>query len=530
VNALFASIGVDYVQWKAVSRTLLRSDFRAPAAQSGETYSLGSVSGLLLLAFVFGMFGVAMVPLIILNADLRLTGTVTLTYLTFALATSLLSQHGATMLAPTDHVILGSRPVTSRTVFAIRLTNVLFHTGLITTFVALAPVVVFTLAHGASVGRGLGAVAAIYAWSLAVSFAVVAGYAAVVSWIGGARLQRVVAYLQLVTGVVAYGGIFLVNRIFDRESITQATLPDTAWLLLVPPAWFASYLEIGGGAASMLTWIRAVLSLAALAMLGAVLHGKLSLGYAARVSEPSEVTAPAVRRGRSPRLFARNEARAVALLTLAHFRHDMRVRMSLFSVVPLLLIYLLMGARAGNTDPFLGPTSQRGPDVLPLAALLFPALIMRNLEMSEGFKASWIYTVTTADRGKLILALKNIAAAYFLGPFTIIMAGLFSWRFGNALHGCVHAVLLAAAGYIALQVAMLLNPRLPFAHPPEKSGSATLFAWMLFVMVGGQLLVIGLQRFVYPSWTRIAFSLMSAALASMLIERLLHRRVAHKSR
>jgi fatty-acid desaturase len=53
---------------------------------------------------------------------------------------------------------------------------------------------------------------------------------------------------------------------------------------------------------------------------------------------------------------------------------------------------------------------------------------------------------------------------------------------------------------------------------------------MLFVMVGGQLLVIGLQRFVYPSWTRIAFSLMSAALASMLIERLLHRRVAHKSR
>ena len=526
MSALFALAGVDYGQWKAVSRTLLRTDFRAPTPGSGDAYSLRSIGGLLLVAILFGMFGLAMVPVIILNADLRLTGTVTLTYLTFAIATALLSQHGATMLAPTDHVILGSRPVTSRTIFAIRLTNVLFHTGLITTCVAIAPSVTFTLAHGVNVWRGLGAVVAIYAWSITVTFAVVASYAAVINWIGGARLQRVVAYLQLVTGVVAYGGIFLVNRLFDRASVIQATLPDTAWLILVPPAWFVSYLEIGGGEASMWTWIRAALSLIALTTLSVLLRGKLVTDYSSRVAEATQETPSAVARERRSLLFARNEGRAVALLTIAHFRHDMRVRMALFGMVPLLMVYLVMGMRGGNTDPFLGPTSQRGPDVLPLAALMFPALIMRNLETSDGYKAAWIYTVTTADHGKLILALKNVAAAYFLGPFTVLLAGLFAWRFDNVIHGSVHAVLLAAAGYLALQAAMLLNPRLPFAHPPDKSGSAALFAWMLFVMVGGQLLVIGLERLVYPSWNRIALCLVAIAGASVLIERLLRLRVA----
>ena len=200
--------------------------------------------------------------------------------------------------------------------------------------------------------------------------------------------------------------------------------------------------------------------------------------------------------------------------------------MAIFGMAPLLLMYLVMGIRSGNADPFLGPTSQRGPDLLALAALLFPALIVRNLESSAAYHAAWIYHATPANHGALIMALKNVAVAYFLVPFAVLMAALFSWRFGSALHGSVHAVVLAGAGYVALQTAILLNPRLPFAHPPNKSGSGALFAWMLFVLIGGQLMVLGLQRFVYPDWPRIGVVLTSLTIISTLAERAVRWRVA----
>jgi hypothetical protein len=479
---------------------------------------------------MFGMFGLAMVPIIILNADVRLTATVTLSYLMFALATTLLTQHGATMLAASDHVILGSRPVSSRTVLAIRLTNVLFHTGLVTTFMAVAPVLAFTLAHGLNPWRGAAAVVAIYTWSVAVTCAVVATYTAAVNWIGAARFRRVVAYLQLATGLAAYGGLFLINRLFDRAALREATLPDSAWLLLSPPTWFASFIEIADGGASALTWVRVVLSILVLVTLIRLLRGKLAMDYSLRVAEANDDTARAAPSGarerRRSRLFARDEAYAVSLLTVAHFRYDLRVRMAIFGIVPLLLMYLVMGFRSGNADPFLGPTSQPGPDLLALAALLFPALIVRTLTSSASHNAAWIYTATPARHGALIIALKNVAVAYFLAPFTVLMAALFSWRFGNALHGSVHAALLAAAGYVALQTAILLNPRLPFAHPPDKSGTGALFAWMLFVLIGGQLMVFGLQRFVYPDWTRVGLVLAALVVVSTIVERAVRWRVA----
>ena len=61
---LFPLIGIDYRQWKAVSRTLLRADFRPMMTpQSIETYSLNSVGGVLKMALTFGIFSLAQAPL-----------------------------------------------------------------------------------------------------------------------------------------------------------------------------------------------------------------------------------------------------------------------------------------------------------------------------------------------------------------------------------------------------------------------------------------------------------------------------------
>ena len=110
MRALFAHAGVDYDQWKAVTRTLLRSDFRPPGAQSTKNYSLRTISGLLAMAVVYGLFGAGAALITFVNPDVLLTGTLTLTYLAMLLATALLTQHAATIVSTTDYAILAPRP------------------------------------------------------------------------------------------------------------------------------------------------------------------------------------------------------------------------------------------------------------------------------------------------------------------------------------------------------------------------------------------------------------------------------------
>jgi hypothetical protein len=526
MTRLFALAGVDYVQWKAVSRTLLRADFRAPTPQTSASYSLRSIVGLLRMALVFGVFGAAAAVLVVINADVLLTGTITLVYLTFALATALLTQHGATMLAAADHSILGPRPVTARTFFAIRLTNVLFHALLMTTFIAYPPVIAFTFAHGISIARGLAAAAAIYGWAIAITLVVVTSYAALLRWVGAGRLQRAVAYVQLAAGIAAYAGYFFAMETFGRAALRSATMPDGAWVSLLPPVWFASYIEIAAAQGGPASWAPAVLTLVLLAGLAVLLRGRLTADYADRLSQPVvDISPRSAASERSPLFFARDEPRAVALLTAAHFRYDLRIRMGLFGLIPLLLVYVVAGLReGGNPDPFIGATSDRGANFLAMAALMFPAIITRHLESSDGYQASWIYTVTTADAGRLVVALKNVATVYFLVPFAVILAALFAWRFGNALHAITHAGLLAGISHLALQIAVLLSPRLPFAQPPDKTRGTAMFAWLIGVLVGGQLVLVAIQRFVYPSMTRIAAAVIAIVVASWLLEYAIRRR------
>jgi hypothetical protein len=517
MRALFARAGVDYDQWKAISRTLLRADFRPPGPNA-ESYSLRTVRGLLLMVVIYGLFGLGAAVITVMNADVLLTGIVTLTYLAMLLMTALLVQHSAAIVSTTDYAVLAPLPVSSRTFFAVRLTNILFHTTLLTTLMAYPPIAAFTFAHGVSLRRGLAAAVAMYAFSFAVTCALVALYGTLLRLFGAARLQKALGYAQMLIGIAAYGGVVLVLQFVGRRALAAATMPREPWLLLVPPAWFASYLEIATGVADGNAWARAALSIGFLVAMAALLRGPLGAEYAERLGQLASTAAPeaSLTRRRPALLFTRNEARAVAILVRAHFRHDLRVRLGVLALVPLTLLYMFMGARDGGGDPFTAEGS-RG-DLIALAVLFFPTIVVQQFSSSEAYRAAWIYFATPADRAGLIVSLKNVIVGFFLLPYVAFLAIVFTWRFGHAGHALVHAAFMGLIGHLALQTGALVEPRLPFALPPKKAAnSAALFAWMLIVMVVGNLLFFFLVNFVYPDWWRIGSFALALVIASVFL-------------
>jgi hypothetical protein len=509
MTRIFARAGVDYRQWKAMTVTLLRSDFRVPG-QSDQFYSLRRASGLLFMFVLYGFFGLSMAALILLNPDPLLTGTITLTYLSFLVVTSALTQHGSTIVATTDYAVLAPRPVSSRTFLAIRFTNVFFHVAVVTTLMGYPAIVAFTIGHGVSVARGIAATVALYAWALAITLSLVLGYATILRIAGAERVQRMLGYAQMAMGLVAYGGFFLVMNRLGEAILTNAAMPREPWLMLLPPAWYASYVVIASGGAGALLWVLAALSVAFIAALTALLRGQLGDAYSERLgvlaaAAPAVATDRRRRRRRGP-LFLRDEARAVTLLVQAHFRYDTRVRLGILGIVPMTLIYLLIGAgRGGSGDPFVAGAEAHGFDFIAMAILMFPTMITQQFSGSDAHKASWIYFAGPADRGRLIVALKDVITAFFMTPYVVFLALLFAWQFGDVTHAVVHAACLGLVSHLVLQVALLAAPRLPFASEPQKStGGVLAMSLMIASIVGGTALIFWLKRWIYGDWTRVA--------------------------
>jgi hypothetical protein len=468
------------------------------------------------MALVLSLFGLGAAIVVIVSRDVLFSGTIALMYLSVMLVSTLLAQHGATMLSTADYTILGVRPVSSRTFFAIRLTNVLFHTLLLTSLMSYPVVLAYAAAHGVDARRAVGATIAIYAWAIVIALALVAAYAVLMSVSGMARLQRTVGYLQMLAAFLTYGGLLFSSRLFGRDAFASAVMPDTWWVVLIPSSWFASYLELSVGVTNSTTLIRATLSVLSLVALAAVMGGRLGLEYARHLAElASAGTTHESRVTRTP-LFRRAEARAVAILVIAHFRHDLRVRMGILAIVPLMVLYVAMGTRDGTLD------------LVAIAVLLFPALLSQHFAATDAYQGAWIYRASPVDPGRLVIALKNVAIAYFLLPFLLFVAIVFTWRLGDVWRAVVHTTMLGLISHLALQGSIVISPRLPFALPPDKTrGSASLVGWMLVVILGGQAAIVALDRWVYVTAPRTLLALAVLLLASWGLNRAIDWR-AHR--
>jgi hypothetical protein len=274
-----------------------------------------------------------------------------------------------------------------------------------------------------------------------------------------------------------------------------------------------------------------MLSVVCLGGLFALLRGPLAAGYGDRLGQlaaatSTSATPPSARRAV---LFTRDEPRAVALLVRAQFRYDMRVRLGVLSIIPLTLLYMYIGAREGATaDPFArGPSNQF--DLMSYAVLLFPSILVQQLAASDAYRAAWIYFTTPADRAALVMAVKNIVVAFFLLPYAVFLVAALSWRFGHLGHAIVHAGFLLLLGMLALQSAVLVSPRLPFASPPAKAtGNAVMIIWMTVTMAASLITIVVVQRWVYRGWSRVAIAAAVLLLITAVLDQLLYSRAVSR--
>jgi hypothetical protein len=538
LRALLELMGVDYPQWLALSRTALKLDLRLAAmgvaASSSEHPSSLRIwfARLWVYVFIGGMLG----GLVWVNKDVFFTGTLVLAYSMVMTAMLVLVDFGAVVISPDDFALLGYQPITSRTYFVARLTNVLAYTTLLALALGLIPDAVYFFTLGFRPVLGLAAFLASVLSAAAVAFSLVFIYAGILRVIHPRKLRRWVGYIQLILSFFIYGGYMFVPRFVETGAITTFVLKKTAWLFLLPPAWFASYLDLAAGKTGLSEIVPALFSVAVLLCLLSGARGKLALEYSDHLSSAMSAgegvgkeIAPS--RG-SSRIFRGREARAVALLVRNQFKYDQKFRLAVLSILPMTVLYLFIGLHGGQLqDPFVAGSSGVGDAwLLYFAALMFPIMLKSTLTYSDTYQASWIYWATPADRAQLVLWSKNCVLFYFQLPYLAGIAAVCLYFFRNLGHVLVHVAVLALLSHLLLQVSVLLQPSLPFSQPPRK-GQRTggILVILMFGPMLAMLLIFVISRLVYPRPPLVLAALITLAAATWAMERVLTRWIRVRS-
>ena len=385
MRRLAGAIGVDYDQWKALTVVALKLDFRQGSFGRSRFGRDTRATAVLISQLVFySVYGLFMAILVWAVRDLFVAGAILMTYVTFMVGMTVLLEHNSALTSPQDYSILGFRPISSRTYFAARLTNALVYTLALTTVAAYLPAVSLFLRDGAAIG--FAGIAAFYGCSVFVALGILFGYGWLMHVVGADTLKRVLSYVQMLMSFLVYGGYMLTAQIGRTQSLRSLALPKTAWILLAPPAWFATYLDVAAGQATPIEYAAAGVSVLALAALFAALGGRLSMDYSDRLAALASSTQrarPAHPRSGPGWWFRTGEARAVAVLVRSQFRNDQRFRMGVLSILPLTLMYAFMGIRQGNLhDPFVPVSGATGFSLVTLAVVLFPSMLKPALTRS----------------------------------------------------------------------------------------------------------------------------------------------------
>ena len=531
MKRIFDIAGVDYQQWCALVRAYIWIDYAALFGAFGPREARDTAVRVALAWGVLTFFGFGLATLVWLAQDPLFAAITVITTVMLWSGLIVLGQP-AGLAAPDDHDIVGFRPVTSRTLFAVRVTALLEPCLESTILMGWMPVLAFATRADGSLAMGMAAAAAIAGAAAFVTLALVTLYGWLIQIVPPQRLARGLSYAGAAAVIALTIGIMLATSHFiesdDPVRVFDTVAPRDLRTMWFPGAWFAAYVLLADGSARTGEFVTALLSVVALAGIAVGLRGRIAIGYSDRIAGFAAVSA-STRSGRRTWRALRGETRAVAILVASHLRGDVRFQLAVASNLTMGVLFTVMmtSFKSLPEDPFVSGGDATAL-MAPLMALFFvPSQIYQSLVVSLTYDAAWLYFSTPSNRAALVTAARDTIGAMIFLPAIALLAIFYTYAYGHMLHAVVQVVLLGLLGFAAFQGNILAAPRLPFSMPMvgTRAGGMSLFAPMLVMLLGAPLFV-GFQFVAYRSAISTAMGFVALVLVNLLLAWLLRRRLA----
>lgn len=459
-----AALGVDYEAFRALVTTRFLLDRRGPFAGLEGQFQIGF---LLLLAFAWlsgivvgiagigrfvGFSGSAWIGLVSLHA--------------FGISLFVMLVHLGTLIVDgTDVAPIAARPVSDRTLFAVRVAHVGAYTAAIASTSMFWPMLLGWLGNPWWAVLFFVPVAVVLGCATAVGL-VAAGFTVLLVVFGPTRFQRATFWAQIGATAFFFGGFRVVGPIFSSPTSRSAVEEASAWAHWVPPFASGALFDLVNGAGEAGVASRALVAVLAPIALLAVALGAASSGFVRGLSSDVARETPPVARWPRPRLAriacrSRAELAGYGLAAALAFRDKVFLR----AFVPTAAMLLgAIGSGMGLRLQRLGLPAVIG--ALPLYLLVIvPPMLAELLSATENDETGRVLDGLPIERrvdfqrGALRALILRIAVPIHA------LAALFLLLVADA---SVHPVIAAAVSLaIGLSVVPAMRLRMPFSRRPR---------------------------------------------------------------
>jgi ABC-2 type transport system permease protein len=481
---------IDRPQLKTLLRTAWKTDLRS----SGNPMAHNKVRSsnfppLLSVMIMKTLIGMGLAAFAFFIKDPFLACFYVISTMMVFLALTVLLEFSNLILSPDDYQIIAVRPVGSKTFFAAKMIHLLVYVNTLG-FLLYFPSSISTALANKNPLLFPAFFAAGMLSTTAIGLFFVLLYTLMLRIVNREVMQQVLGYANLFLMFLVYMGYFVVPRLLGKESLAHFREFKPDWIYLAPTAWFAAIAKLPINAVSFMDLIVVILACTALFTLYRACIGKLSLRYAQTLSNTvgqQEQQQKRRKRGLVSRLLlaiSNSEDRAVWCLIRKQFKYDNRFKMSILGILPITAIYLFMGISKGDSipNPFRVSMENGGGEVnflLYMAVALLPFMITVGTVNSDSYRSAWVFYASPADRTRIILSSARFALIWFCFPFTILLAGIFTWFFGSLIHAVLHCILIFSFLMILTKIMVLFYPRIPFSQP-QKTGQRS---FSIFIMM-----------------------------------------------
>lgn len=467
-----------------------------------------------------------------------LANAIIMTYVGVIAASNIFLSFGSGFLSPEESKIIAPLPVTSQTYFFSRLSVLLTYTSIISLCVGLVPGIILYLFFGHDLLVSAAVILSSILSGIASGLSVIVLYGVLFLRVPQHKMTKIVGYAQFAGALITTASIVILSNLHRSVDLSVISLKTMPWLMALPGLWYGAMPTVVAYPGLHLIPVLALMGFVFLGIVSAGAHVLLGKTYQSRVSDIIASTATPTRRiSREPFLFrwfsgllGSHEARAVLMIFRAQFRFDARFRMSLLSVLPLTLIYLVVAVVSGGVaDPFQSTLKEMvNAQLLYMIALLMPLMLLQSISQSDSYKSSWIFFASPLDRAKLLLAVRNTLLSWVVLPYLLILAIVFCF-FMPVVHALLHVAVLGALATMIFQLFLMIAPKMPFAQQrkPNRNNISSVIGIM--TLAGSSVFLLALAvKFGYRSMPRFAMTFALIVTLSLLLEQGLKARLRTK--
>ncbi len=531
MNRLFLTLGIDYVQWRALLRAYVLTDLGAVLGAYGPVEQRRAIRQMLLLWVFLPYAGFGPAVVILLSREV-LFGTMLLASSVMLMTGIFAFGLAASLIAPEDLAIVGFRPVDSRTYFAARASGLVLQTlevGVLTG----APSVLALLVRGGLAGAWSGAASVVLA-ALTLDLAIVLLYGWLLRVLAPATLSRVTAYvgvigLFLLLAIYMIGFAQLTDHMMGDDGSFDVSVSARTWTILWPPVWFASIAAAGLGETNPFTMTGMMLAVLAPLALGFVVRGRVARDYADRVTEMASEPSPNPAPARRTLKWLTGERRAIALLVMAQLRGDIAFQSGV--VMNLFIAGLLLGVAGMSEmpqDPFFRTDRVLPQTMFYMALIILGMSAYQSIARTAEHQASWIFFTTPSDKVRQVRAARDAVLVLLVLPPFLLLILFLAYAYGHVGHALLHGVFLGGMTYLVFDLAVALRPSLPFSVPAtNRKGMFGGVATIVAVMIGLAASTL-LEVFAFTTMWGVMAGLLSLAVSVLIVRRAARGRMARQ--